>query len=104
MKVTVTEQEVNETARLLEEIRQWLEISKIDKEYTRGKVTFAVDGTAKETCVSVSTGGKLGSGADRAAELAFRMRALVATRVSQLANEVIDMLTESLPIPVEVRR
>lgn len=103
MKISVTEEDIVQSATLLELLKNWEAIAGVNREYSLGVVTFSVDRGEKNKLASVAT--DLYTLRQRQPKTAVdkcdqEIGLLVGSRVSALAKEVSALIKSHMPLPL----
>ena len=101
MKISVTEEDIVQSAKLLELLKNWEAIVGINREYSHGVVTFSVGERNKSASVATD----LYTLRQRQPKTAVdkcdqEIGLLVGSRVSALAKEVSALIKSHMPLPL----
>lgn len=105
MNISVSRQELDDTAKLLELLREWEKLTEIADHYGRGgQVTFQVDGRSgsARSVISVDGYGIANHPSKTCIEKCHRdLCALIAGMAKDAAIKAVEIIKSHMPIPVE---
>lgn len=104
MNISVSRQELDETAKLLDLLREWEKLTKIADHYGRGQVTFQVDGNSgtARSAISVDGYGIANHPSKTCVDECHRdLCALIAGMAKEAAIKAVEIIKSHMPIPVE---
>ena len=104
MNISVSRQELDETAKLLELLREWETLTRISDYYSRGEVVFKIDGNHGKLTHgrSVDGYGIVNHPSSTCVQKCHRdIDALVAGMAKEAAIKAVEIIKSHMPIPVE---
>lgn len=99
MKISVTEEDIVQSATLLELLKNWEAIAGVNREYSNGAVTFSVCGKNRIVATDSYTLRQRNpkTAVDKCDQ---EIGLLVGSRVSALAKEVSALIKSHMPLPL----
>ena len=106
MQVTVTREDIEQSAKLLEMLQKWEKLTKISHEYNQGQVVLSMNQDANSSIVEkvlvdryYHRSPALNQTAVSEAERSICL--LVGQRIEQLAKEACDIIRYAMPFPIQ---
>jgi hypothetical protein len=99
MKISVTEEDIVQSAKLLELLKKWEAVVGINREYSLGLATFSIgENTASVTTDSYTL--RQLQPKTAVSKCGKEIGLLVGSRVSALAGEVLALIKSHMPLPL----
>lgn len=104
MKTTVTAEEIEQSAILLEELRRWTKLTSISKDYNQGVITLEMRGNTKghtSVCVDSYSLRNAKTPVTASSQCDREIGLFLSSQAPKLAEKVCEIILQHMPLPLE---